>query len=133
MELTLKDHVYMTGRLDARKQFHVARRLAPVLSGFGAAMAGSGTLTGEESEATLVAMMAPIADAVSKMSDVDCDYILDTCLVVCRRRQDNGAWAQIYIPGKGMLFQDIDMPEMMQLAVATIKENLSGFFSGPQT
>lgn len=110
---------YRIGRLDAKKQFHVARRLAPLLAGLG------GALQAESKE--FVQLVAPIADALSKMSDEDTDYVIDTCLAVVQRRQNN-QWASVVVRNGGLMFQDIDMAQMLQLTVAVIQGNLGNFF-----
>ncbi|WGS52672.1 hypothetical protein LFL96_31295 [Paraburkholderia sp. D15] len=116
---------YRIGRLDAKKQFHVARRLAPLLAGLGSAL--------QEKTTALVDLVSPIAGALSTMSDVDTDYILDTCLMVVQRQQGDG-WQSVMVRDGGLLFQDIDLPAMLRLAVAVIQQNLGSFFpDGPST
>lgn len=119
-EIKIGDHLYRIGRLDARKQFHVARRLAPVLAGLsgGAEKSGGG----------LMKQLMPIADALSKMADEDVDYVLDTCLSVCQRAQQGGQYAPVTAHNGGLMFQDIDMAQMIQLTVAVIQGNMAGFF-----
>jgi len=112
---------YRIGRIDARKQFHVARRLAPLLAGLGDAA----SLNGDG----FAKFLGPIADALSHMSDDDVDYVLDACLSVCHRVQPNGQGAQV-MTRSGLMFQDIDMGQMIQLAVKVIQSNLGGFFPG---
>jgi hypothetical protein len=111
---------YRIGRIDARKQFHVARRLAPLLAG----MSGVPDKT-----AGFAAFLGPLTDALSGMSDEDVDYVLDICLGVCQRIQSNGHPAAVMVRG-GLMFEDIDMGQMIQLAVKVIQENLGGFFLG---
>jgi hypothetical protein len=112
---------YRVGRIDARKQFHVARRLAPLL-------AGMSTL-GDKS-AGFAALIGPLTDALSGMSDEDVDYVLDACLGVCQRIQANGQGAPVVNRGGALMFEDMDMGQMIQLAVKVIQENLGGFFPG---
>jgi hypothetical protein len=109
---------YRIGRIDARKQFHVARRLAPLLAGM------SGV---PDKSAGFAAFLGPLTDALSGMSDEDVDYVLDICLGVCQRLQPNGHPAPVMVRG-GLMFEDIDMGQMIQLAVKVIQENLGGFF-----
>jgi hypothetical protein len=111
---------YRIGRIDARKQFHVARRLAPLLAGM------SGV---PDKSAGFAAFLGPLTDALSGMSDEDVDYVLDVCLGVCQRIQPNGHPAPVMVRG-GLMFEDIDMGQMIQLAVKVIQENLGGFFPG---
>lgn len=110
---------YRIGRLDAKKQFHVARRLAPLLAGLGGALQGESKGFAE--------LVAPIAYALSKMSDEDTDYVIDTCLAVIQR-QSNNQWASVMVRNGGLMFQDIDMAQMLQLTVAVIQGNLGNFF-----
>lgn len=112
---------YRIGRIDARKQFHVARRLAPLLAG----MSG---LTGKS--VGFEAFIGPLTDALSGMSDEDVDYVLDVCLGVCQRLQLNGQGAPVIARGGGLMFEDIDMGQMIQLAVKVIQDNLGSFFPG---
>lgn len=119
-ETKVGDHFYRIGTMDARKQFHVARRLAPVLAGLSESAGKSG--------GGLAKQIMPIAEALSKMSDEDVDYVLDTCLAVCQRAQGGGQFASVCASNGGLMFQDIDMPQMIQLTVAVIQGNMSGFF-----
>ena len=116
---------YRIGRLDAKKQFHVARRLAPLLAGLGGALKGEAKGFAE--------MVSPIAEALAKMSDEDSDYVIDTCLAVVARQQGSD-WAGVMARNGGLMFQDIDLPAMLRLAVAVIQHNLGSFFpGGPST
>jgi hypothetical protein len=78
----------------------------------------------------LAGFIGPLTDALSGMSDEDVDYVLDVCLGVCQRLQPNGQGAPVIARGGGLMFEDIDMGQMMQLAVKVIQENLGGFFPG---
>jgi hypothetical protein len=122
MEFEIAGNTYRAGKLDAFKQFHVSRRLAPVLGGL-AMVAG-----GEQDR--LSALLQPITEAVARMSDTDCDYILQTCLGVVQRQQGS-TWAPVFAAGRGaLMFEDIDLSAMMQIAVKVIQDNLGGFFQG---
>lgn len=119
-DIEINGNLYRIGHMDARKQFHVSRRLAPLLAGLGSALA--------DKKSDLAATFQPIAEALSKMSNEDMDYVLDNCLAVVSRQQGN-QFAPVMSRGGGMMFEDIDLPTMMQLAIAVIRENLGGFFS----
>lgn len=143
MQFEINGHQYQSAKLDAFKQFHVARRLAPLLSGVGAALRGTGTApVSAEGESAAVSAEAapqadfsgflePMADALAHMPDADCDYILFTCLAVVQRQQGNG-WAKVVAPGsRSLMFEDIDMGEMIGITLKVIQENIGGFFSAP--
>jgi hypothetical protein len=121
MEFEIKGQQYRSGKLDAFKQFHVSRRLAPVLSGM-ASLA-------ESPQTDFTELLQPVAEAIAHMPDSDCDYILQTCLSVVQRQQGN-AWANVYAPNtKALMFDDVDLSTMLQIAVKVIQDNLAGFFS----
>jgi hypothetical protein len=118
---------YQAAKLDAKRQFHVARRLAPILSSLVAAMPKEST----ESEAAgfNVRMLMPIADAISQMSDEACDYVLDACLSVTQR-QDGQIWAQVTASNGRIMYPDIDMSVMLQIASNVIQASLGNYFPG---
>ena len=116
-EFTIGEHTYRAGRLDARTQFHVVRRLGPVLADLTTASTGN--------------VIANIAVAVGKLKDEDADYVIDKSLRVVTRAQDNGrGWAAVSNPTGGLMFDDIDMPVMLQLVWKVLEEYLVPFFKG---
>lgn len=132
MELTLGSAEYSTRKLSAIQQFHVARRLAPLLWALGeglvqALSSGKSEISVDGVDANGLFALKNVADMVAQMSDADSEYVLNTCLSVVRRKQ-SGGWANIQASGGGLMFDDIDLQTMMQLAVTVIKENLGNFF-----
>lgn len=120
-ELTINEQVYRTGRMTAKVQFHVVRRLLPLVSSIGEL----------SSEADTGNVLKVLAEAVYKLSDDDCDYILERCLSVCHRKQGDN-WVLVWNQqAKQPQFSDIDMPAMLQLTIATLQENLTSFFPNP--
>lgn len=130
MKLTVNDVEYATGKLDAFKQFHVARRLAPVLLALGGAAAGMMKVIAGAGDEEAMKAMSPMAEVLANMSDADSEYVLHTCLAVAQR-QSGAGWANVFIPGAGLAFQDIDLSAMIQIAVATLRENLGNFIPAP--
>lgn len=129
----INDVTYSTGRLPAKVQFHVVRRLGKVLGKL-SGMAGlikAGT-TPEELQADPefgMAMLEPLAEGLAEMSDEAADYVIDHCLAVVERKQASGGMASVMVAGK-LMFEDMDMGVMIQLVWAVLQENLSGFFGG---
>lgn len=122
-EFTVAGQNYKSAKMDAMKQFHVSRRLAPVL-------AGIAPLLKDLKGADPLAALAPAAEAIGGISDADAEYILNACLDLCQRQQPgNIGWARVRSSG-GLMFEDIGMAEMLQIAWAVLSENLGGFFSG---
>lgn len=118
-DFTIGGHNYRSGRMNARLQFHVSRRLAPIFSGLSDAI-------GEDDKPTNI---GAIAAAISSLPDADCDYVLNACLGVTQRQASGGAaWTNVMTPGGTIMFDDIDMVTMVKIAWEVLRDNLSGFF-----
>jgi hypothetical protein len=120
MELELDGHTYRVGKLDARAQFHIVRRLAPVLGELAPALqGGKGGLDA----------LPPIATAVAKLSDADADYCIFGLLKVVSRKQPNGlGWGPVATENL-LMYDDIGMTQMLKLAWEALTFNMSGFFA----
>lgn len=116
IEFEVGGHRYKASPLNAKMQWNVARRLAPVMAG----MAGA---EGEN-------IFTQIAKSVSGLSDADSDYVIDAVLATVLREQgaDKG-WASVMTKGGAMMFDDIDMAAMLQIVFRVLQEQLSGFFT----
>jgi len=79
--------------------------------------------------ATIVNAFGPIAQAISKMSDEDFNFVLNSCMDTATR-QDGEKWARIRAQGGGFMYEDIDLPVMMQITYKTLAENLGNFLPG---
>jgi hypothetical protein len=120
MEFVEGGKTYRAGRLDAVTQFHVVRRLAPVLGELAPAMKAGGD--GLEA-------LPPLASAVAKMTDEDANYCLFGLLGCVTRKQDNGlGWGPVSV-GNSLMYADIDMGVMLKLAWQAALENLGSFFA----
>lgn len=128
VEIELGGQRYRTGKLDAFKQFHLFRKLMPILSGMGesfSVLPDSG-----EMDQQFWSAMGPAANAIAEMSQVDSEFILKTCLQSVSRWNGN-AWARVTAANGELMYDDIDMMEMLQLTVEVLKDNLGNFFNGP--
>jgi hypothetical protein len=121
MEFELAGQSYRAGKIDARAQFHIVRRLAPVLGELAPAAAG-GKMGGLDA-------IPPLANAIAKLSDADADYCLFGLLAVVTRKQPQGTgWGPV-TAGNALMYDDIDMVGMLQLAWKALEFNMSGFFA----
>lgn len=130
MELEINNVKYRTGKLTAMEQFHVMRRLAPLLSGLGESLAKLPVPNGNDTapeDSELWTAIGPVADVLAKMSDNDTEYVLKHCLAKVTRFNGQG-WGQIMAGGNIMFEDEIDLSAMMQLTISTIQENLASFF-----
>lgn len=125
-QVIIKGQTYGVGTLDALRQFHITRRIAPII------MSGGVSLLTLRQEANIpmedmFAGLSPMASVLANMSDADTEYILATCLSVVTRKQGE-TWAPV-AHGAQPMFADVDMMAMIRLAVAVIMENLAGFIA----
>jgi hypothetical protein len=120
MEFEIKSQTYRAGKLSAFQQFHVSRRLAPLLASLGGSL--------DEMRADPLSLFAPIAQGIASLPDADADFVLNTCLGTVQRAQGQ-AWARVMAPGGGLMFEDIGMPEMLQIVGRVLMENFADFFA----
>lgn len=123
LEFEHKGVAYKVGKLDAMRQFHVVRRLAPFL----AALAGS--IKPSQVGDDMAGLLEPLAGLLGSMSDADAEYVLMACLSAAERKQAAGGWAKV-VAGEQLMFEDIDMAAMLHIAWQVLQHNLSGFFAG---
>ncbi len=134
-DVTIGDNAYQIGKLPAMTQFHVVRRIGPVLATMGVSiteMAAAGKSMNDEAD--MLTIMGTVSDVVAKMSNDDVEYVIYACLAVVRRRVPvpggNDRYMNV-LTGRSFQFQDIDMTVMMRLTVEVLRENLGGFFPMP--
>lgn len=132
-EFDLGGQKYKTARLTAMQQFHVARRLAPVITSLSEVdfSALRDPQEGGEGSGRALRLMKPIADALHNLSDQDSEYVINVCMGVVYRGQPAATgtvWAAAWSKAAGKpMFEDIDLTVMLQLTVRVLMENLSGF------
>lgn len=133
METVIKGHTYSIGKMDVFQQFHVARRLAPLLYATSSALLAR-LRTGETTDANdltaVVQAVEPLVQVISSMPDADSQYVLNACLNVCQRKSGTGGgtgFQRVLVDGNQLMFQDIDLLTTMQLVAAAIKVNLGNF------
>jgi hypothetical protein len=128
-ELTINGLDYKFDKIPALAQFHIVRRLAPIIGELLGAIdpkkfkEGSGL---DQSE--MVKALVPITTALAKLTDEDANYILFGLLKAVTRKQAGGGWAKV-VTGEVLMFDDIDMKVMIQLAVKVFMVNLGGFIN----
>jgi hypothetical protein len=140
---TIKARTYHSTKLGAVKQAHLMRRLLPLV----ASLANLGKLNLKALAATAQAApgatadlardaIMPIANALAELSDENFNYILDMCLGQIKRDEGEGVNVrQVVIwnrAAQALQYEDIDLPDMLQMCGQIIMENLSGFLpAGP--
>lgn len=125
-EFTVNGSTYRNTKLNAVQQFHVARRLAPLLTKSSAALLQTQPTSLDDAAQTL----GPVFDALGAMDDDVCNYVLRTCLASVQKNV-GGQWITVWNPAAGRLqFDDLDLATMLQLTVQVIQDNLGTFLQG---
>lgn len=123
---------YRAEKLDAMRQFHVMRRLAPVMARMAESFGGVKALAevSEQNIGEAVAKFEPVLEALGEMKDADAEFVVNTCLAVVLREQEGGkGWAKVQASNGRLMFSDIELPQMMRLVWKVLEDSLKGFFS----
>lgn len=139
VEFQVGGHSYRSNKLSALTQFHVCRRLVPALSDLAPLM--KATLAskraadekGEEWKFDGWAALDPLSKALTTISDDDANYVIFACLEVTERNE-KGVWSRLRTPQGLMMFNDLEMPELVMIVWNVLAGHLESFFSTlPQT
>lgn len=125
---------FQLSKIDALKQFHIVRRVGPILSDLLPAMKDIGKLQksdiseGEKLD-NIAKFVTPIMEGLSKLSDADSELVLHNLLQSVEMQQVSGNWIRV---SNGTLFvvQDLELPALLNLAGRAFMFNLAGFFAG---
>jgi hypothetical protein len=90
-EIEINGQEYLCSRMPTRVQFHVARRLLPVIEGLRPLFAnaqrtlvedgsGNGTMVPDIGSLTIFDGLAALGNTLGMMSDADANYVLDNTL-----------------------------------------------------
>ena len=123
-QIEINGRSYTIKKLNAMQQFHVARRLAPILAAFVDGIPSASDVAGSLAGFDLT----KIGEEVAALSDKDAEYILNTCLSsVTYRDEENQRDYSVQVKPGVMRYDFIELPEMLRLTGEVIKLNLGGF------
>lgn len=140
--LTIGEHQYSIGRLNAMDQLHVSRKIAPLVPTIipiisevakGGLADAFKAIDGEEIDLEtfdlksldgLTGALEPLTTAFSDMSEQDTEYVIHKCLSVVHRGS-----ARLCVNGS-IMFDDLDMSQILSLTLAVIRVNLGNFIKG---
>lgn len=123
-EIEINGVQYRVGPMDTFVQFHVARRLGPVLMEFTDALANTDAAK-LSAEQWIARVFGPVMGVVSRMSDADAEYILRACLATVERK-DGDRWALVQRNGN-LMYSDVLMDTMLKLTIFVVRETLGPF------
>lgn len=126
---------FKLNKIDPFKQFHIVRRIGPILSDILPAMKDAQRFQEVEkmSQGQQLEMISkfasPIMNGLSKLSDADAELVLLGLLQAVEMQQAAGNWARI-ATSTLLMFQDLELPAMLHLASRAFMYNLANFFAG---
>lgn len=123
-ETTIGGNIYRIGKLAAREQLHVYRRLAPVLQGAGGIEAFMGMAAAAKPTdgapidpaviAAIGGLLGPMLNILGALPDHEIDYVIDLCLAKVGRKVDGDrGYAPVF--NGGLMFDDISVWQMLEL------------------
>lgn len=129
LEFEISGNAYRAEKMDARRQFHVARRLAGVFKVSSEAFdkikeADKAEQKGKNAEA-IIAAINGFFDSLASQDDAMLDYIIDACLDTVSRKAGNG-WAAVRSNGAAMF--DMSLFETGYIVYKVIDYNIGNFF-----
>ena len=120
------------GKLPTRTQWHVVRRLMPVLQGMMPLFAVLENMRNEGGNPDLSGInvfdaMSALTNTIGMLTDADADYILDAALACVRWRQGD-RWMPIRAPGGAFMIGTADEFDVqLRLLWEVLRESLTGF------
>lgn len=126
-DFSFNNRNYKLNKLDAFKQYHIVRRLAPIL---GDLLPALGKLSKkkkiEEIGEEELEAFTPIFKGFANLSDEDANRVLLGLIEAVEIQQTTGNWARVVVNNQ-LMFQDFEFPELMQLAGRAFMYNLGNF------
>ena len=125
---------FRLNKIPAMAQFRIVRRITPILSEMLPNMKHLGKVKDFSSESEKLEQIAqfvgPIMSGLSKLSDEDADKVLFGLLASVEIHQgDLVGWAKVSTESM-LMFQDLELPAMLQIAGRAFMFNMAGFFQG---
>jgi hypothetical protein len=125
---------FKLSKISAFKQFHIVRRVAPILADLLPAMksvkgVSDSNLTEDQKLERFAEIATPLMNGLSKLSDADSELVLFGLLSAVEMQQPTKNWAFV-ASGSMLMIQNLELPVLLQLAGRAFMYNLSGFFAG---
>lgn len=134
-EFEIGGQKFKLSKINALKQFHIVRRVAPILADLLPAMKSvksvseTDTLSEDQKLDKFAEIATPLMNGLSKLSDSDADLVLYGLLASVEVQQVTKNWAFVS-NGSMLLIQNLELPVLLQCAGRAFMFNLSGFFAG---
>jgi hypothetical protein len=130
-EFSLSGINFRLNKIDAFKQFHIVRRLGPILTDLLPAMKEFSNLDGKSEDEKLesVSRLAqPFMNGIAKLSDADAELVFQGLLASVEFQGPVGMWARLF-SNQTLMAQNLELPILFQIAGRALMFNLYGFFA----
>lgn len=132
-DFAIGERKFKLNKIDAFKQFHIVRRIGPILGDLIPIANKLSKMSDDQRQENMFEAITPIMIGISKLSDEDSNKVLLGLLASVEMQQGAGNWARVATSDQ-LMFSDLDLPLMLQIAGRAFQFNLSGFFAVlPQT
>jgi hypothetical protein len=127
----IRGQQFKVGKINAMKQYHIVRRIAPILGEMLPAMKDIAkkkidNLTEEEQLDQAAKIAGPVMTGLSKLNDKDSEFVLFSLLAAVEINQGTN-WARLVVNDQ-LMFQDLELPILLQAAGRSFMYNMTGFF-----
>lgn len=127
------EYSYRCNRINAVDQFHMMRRLAPIMSSV-SGISPSEMMSGEAGREELINTVSSedFLKAVAGIENKDYDFIFSKCLGSVSRQVVEGSYSPILSNNGGFMYEDLkyDMRVLGLIVFNVLKFNFSDFFKG---
>ena len=128
IEFEINGQNYRANKLDAFKQLHLSRKIAPVvptLIPIFMKLAKEGGLS--EDISSLGEVLEPFCEGIAAMSDDQAEYVIGTALSVVQR-QNGSMWTAVWNSSSRVcMFDDMDLGAILRVVFKVIADNLGPF------
>lgn len=124
---------FKLNKIDVFKQLFISKRISPLLAEMVPILAKMQNEKIDPNQLTedQTKMFAPLVGGFSKLSDDDARFILiGLCSAVEMQQMPTGNWARVATESAGLMFDDLELPELIKIAWESFLYNLSGFIKG---
>lgn len=131
-DFSIGERNFKLSKIDALKQFHIVRRLAPLLGDLipvAQKLQKMGEINVEQLTEEQMAVFGPSVskalELFSKLSDDDSEMVLKGLCAAVEIQQERN-WARL-VAGNAFMFQDLSLPVLLQCAGRAFLYNLGSF------
>ncbi|HKS34808.1 MAG TPA: hypothetical protein VJS14_13875 [Enterobacteriaceae bacterium] len=138
MDFQINGAEYRAVKLSVFDQLKVCRKLLPVLSSVVSDLSelrgAAGKMSSDSGavDSAINTVLPKIADVVADMPDESVNAILFPCLSVVTRKSAVGNWTPVFTEDS-LMFDDIDLFTMLNIAGRVVADNLGNFLPVPPT